>query len=172
MFILLDNLLKWTKQQLGRLKIANVKIDIAKNIEGLVNIFNVMFQYKGIQISLISPESVETLTDADIVKTIVRNLLSNACKFSPEDGKVEVTITETESHFTVEVKDYGCGISEDNLKKIISRKEHLTTLGTSNEEGSGLGLSLCIEFTKLLGGEFDISSSLGEGTTCRVILPK
>lgn len=72
----------------------------------------------------------------------------------------------------MEVKDYGCGISEDNLKKILARKEQLTTLGTSNEEGSGLGLSLCIEFSKLLGGEFEIKSTLGKGTTCRVNLPK
>lgn len=172
MFILLDNLLKWTKQQLGRLKIAKTTIDIASNVEGLVELYNVMFQSKGIQISINSPKYLEVVTDADVVKTIVRNLLSNACKFSYEGGKVEVTIDETANHFTVEVKDYGCGISEDNLKKILARKEQLTTLGTSNEEGSGLGLSLCIEFSKLLGGEFEIKSTLGKGTTCRVNLPK
>lgn len=172
MFILLDNLLKWTKQQLGRLRVAKTTIDIATSIEGLIELYNVMFQSKGIHISINSPKHLEVITDADVVKTIVRNLLSNACKFSYKGGKVVVTISETPNHFTVEVKDNGCGISEDNLKKILSRKEQLTTLGTSNEEGSGLGLSLCIEFSKLLGGEFEIKSTLGEGTSCRVTLPK
>lgn len=104
-------------------------------------------------------------TDIDMVKTIVRNLISNAVKFSYEKGLITVS-TKTDGDFVVvSVKDSGKGIKKEDQGKLLRSNTHFTSYGTNNEKGSGLGLMLCKDFVEQLGGKLWFDSEEGKGTT-------
>ena len=133
-----------------------------------------MSQNKRIDIRVASKQkNVEIFSDPDIVKTIIRNLLSNAMKFSYSNSEVIFDIEEKEDCVIISVEDFGCGIPECNKVSILGDKEMgYTSYGTDNEEGSGLGLSLCNEFTKKLGGHIWFESEENKGSKFYVCLPK
>ena len=125
-----------------------------------------------IQITEDSP-SIEIISDPDLVKTIIRNFISNALKFSYSGGRVQIHISNLENHIQVKVEDFGSGIAEDKKQNLLSDKETgYTSYGTNNEEGSGLGLSLCKEFTEKLGGEIWFESELEKGSSFYIKIPK
>lgn len=173
-FILLDNLLKWTKSQIGKLNLSVQKIDIVNIIHGLIDLYSLMSQNKRIKITVSSESKiVEMISDPDIIKTIIRNLLSNAMKFSYSDSEVIFNVEEKDECVIISVEDFGCGIPEEKKANILSDKEMgYTSYGTKNEEGSGLGLSLCNEFTKKLGGHIWFESEENKGSKFYVCLPK
>lgn len=174
LFILLDNLLKWTKTQTGKLNISIQKIDIISIVHGLIDLYNLMSRNKNINIKLASKiETLEVDCDPDIIKTIIRNLISNAIKFSYSGNEVIINIEEKENDVIISVKDNGCGISEENKSTILIKKDSgYTSYGTNNEEGSGLGLNLCVEFTHKIGGEIWFESELEKGSIFYVSIPK
>lgn len=173
-FILLDNLLKWTKSQIGKLNLSIQKIDIINIIYGLIDLYSLMSQNKKINIRVKSQmENVEMISDPDIIKTIIRNLLSNAIKFSYPNSEVIIDVEEKDDCVILSVEDFGCGIPEENKASILSDKEMgYTSYGTDNEEGSGLGLSLCTEFSLKLGGHIWFESEQNKGSKFFVSLPK
>lgn len=173
LFLLLDNLLKWTKTQTGKLRIVSQKIDIIGIINGLEDLYTIMSKSKDINISLkSSSSSIETVSDADLIKTILRNLIVNAIKFSYTGGNINITAEEQEDKIIIGIEDNGCGISEENKDKILSKENTYTTFGTNNEEGSGLGLNLCNEFVTKLGGRLWFESEEGVGTKFYFTIPK
>ena len=93
-----------------------------------------------------------------MVKTIMRNLMSNAIKYSNEGGRIVISVRETPTHAVISVRDFGTGISEENLPKLLNPEIHHTTYGTKNEEGSGLGLQLVQDLTRRNGGELTIDT--------------
>ncbi|MBP1630865.1 MAG: response regulator receiver sensor signal transduction histidine kinase [Bacteroidetes bacterium] len=173
LFLLLDNLLKWTKTQTGRLNIIRQKIDIIGIINGLEDLYTMMTKSKGIKISLISDSNqIETFSDTDLIKTILRNLIVNAIKFSYTGGEIKITVEVINNEIIIGIIDNGCGISEANKDKILSKENSYTTFGTNNEEGSGLGLNLCNEFVTKLGGRLWFESEEGVGTKFYFTIPK
>lgn len=174
LFILLDNLLKWTKNQIGKLHLTIQKIDIVGITHGLIDLYSLMTQGKNIKINVISDtESIEITSDTDIFKTIIRNLMSNAIKFSYSGSKINIYIKEKENSVEICVEDFGCGISPERQALILADKEiGYTSYGTNNEEGSGLGLNLCKEFTEKLGGKIWFESELNKGSKFYISLPK
>ncbi len=174
LFILLDNLLKWTKNQIGKLHLSIQKIDIIGITHGLIGLYSLMTQGKNIEINVISnSESIEIYSDTDIFKTIIRNLLSNAIKFSYSGSKIYISIDEKNDSVEICVEDFGCGISPERQALILADKEiGYTSYGTNNEEGSGLGLNLCKEFTEKLGGKIWFESELNKGSKFYISLPK
>ncbi len=174
LFILLDNLLKWTKNQIGKLHLSIQKIDIIGIIHGLIDLYSLMTQGKNIEINVISiSKSIEIYSDTDIFKTIIRNLLSNAIKFSYSGSKIYISIDEKNDSVEICVEDFGCGISPERQALILADKEiGYTSYGTNNEEGSGLGLNLCKEFTEKLGGKIWFESELNKGSKFYISLPK
>ncbi|MCI1778631.1 MAG: response regulator [Bacteroidales bacterium] len=172
-FALLDNLLKWTKSQTGALNVVFQNIDINELIESMVDVFNLMTQVKNISLETYGSKSpILVRADIDMIKTVLRNLLSNAIKFSHKGSSVEIRVEEDEKFAKVYVIDHGVGISEENMEKIMQDNSNLSTYGTENEEGSGLGLLLVKDFVKQNGGEFDIKSVEGEGSTFGFSLQK
>lgn len=171
-FSLLDNLLKWTKSQIGKLNVIPQEVDIVGVTAGIIEIFSMVAELKQIKIELESPEQVDICTDIDMLKTVVRNLLSNALKFSNPGGKVLVTIEDKEDRVIINVTDNGCGIKEEDQSKLLHVDTHYTTFGTKNEEGSGLGLLLCQDFVHKNGGELWFTSKVGEGSTFSFYIPK
>lgn len=170
-FSLLDNLLKWTKSQIGKLNVVYQDFDLVGVTEGVVEIFNMVAELKKIKIELRHPESLDVRADIDMVKTVIRNLVSNALKFSNSEGVITVNIKAEGEMAVVSVKDCGCGISEENQAKLFHADTHFSTFGTNNEEGSGLGLLLCQDFAIKNGGRLWFESSEGVGSTFYFSIP-
>ena len=110
--------------------------------------------------------------DENMVNLIFRNLLSNAMKFTPINGKIKISVIENSQFVQISVSDSGAGISEENIQKILSNDNFHTSRGTSNEKGTGLGLKLCKDFIKKNNGAFFIESKIGKGSTFVFTLPK
>ena len=167
---LLDNLLKWTKSQTGRLNVVKQELELNDIIPGVVEIFDTIAATKHIKLELKSEsDSLKVEADNDMLKTVVRNFLSNAIKFSPADSTIEIAMTKENEFAKVSVRDHGVGIASDRLDSIFHKGE--TTYGTGGEEGSGLGLQLCQDFARKNGGDCYVESVEGEGSTFSVLIP-
>ena len=165
-FVLLDNLLKWTKSQTGRLNtVFQDNVEILPLIRGEVELSEVVAELKNIRIKLNGDTNAKVRIDQDMIKTVLRNLVSNAIKFSNPESEVNVNIAEEEGQLLISVVDYGEGISQENQDKLFKADSHFTSFGTDNEEGSGLGLLLCKEFVTRNGGKIWFESKEGEGST-------
>ncbi|MBQ8711692.1 MAG: hybrid sensor histidine kinase/response regulator [Prevotella sp.] len=166
---LLDNLLKWTKSQTGRLNVVLQDLDLNDIIPGVVDIFEMIAATKKIKLSY-TGASIVVRADNDMLKTVVRNFMSNAIKFSPEDSTIEITVAKVDDDFAkISVRDHGVGIAADRIGTIFHKGE--TTYGTGGEEGSGLGLQLCQDFARKIGGDVMVESVEGEGSTFSVMVP-
>lgn len=170
-FSLLDNLLKWTKSQIGKLNVVYQDVDLVEVTDGVIEIFSMVASLKKIRIREMKPEKMMVNADIDMLKTVVRNLLSNAIKFSNENSEVLVKMEEVDGMAVVSVQDYGCGISEEGQKKLLHTDTHFSTFGTNNEEGSGLGLLLCKDFVVKNGGKLWFTSKEGEGSIFSFSIP-
>ena len=167
---LLDNLLKWTKSQTGRLNVVLQDLDLGDIIPGVVEIFDMIAQTKKIKLVYNAPsDSIVVRADNDMFKTVVRNFLSNAIKFSPEDSSIEITLQKEGEFAKVSVCDHGVGIAPERIANIFRKGE--TTYGTGGEEGSGLGLQLCADFSRKIGGDVKVESELGKGSVFSVYVP-
>ena len=170
-FSLLDNLLKWTKSQIGNLNVVYQDIDAVEVMDSVIDVFNMIAGLKKITIREEKPEKLPVCADIDMLKTVIRNLLSNAIKFSNENSEVLVKMEEQGDMVVVSVKDNGCGIDEEGQKKLLHTDTHFSTFGTNNEEGSGLGLLLCQDFVVKNGGKLWFTSKQGEGSTFYFSIP-
>ena len=167
---LLDNLLKWTKSQTGRLNVVLQDLDLNDIIPGVVDIYEMIAQTKKIKLKYTGAGTpIVVRADNDMLKTIVRNFLSNAIKFSPENSIIEISMNADCDFAKISIKDHGVGISQDRIDTLFHKGE--TTYGTGGEEGSGLGLQLCKDFATKIGGDVMVESVLGEGSTFSVLVP-
>ena len=167
---LLDNLLKWTKSQTGRLNVVFQDFDLADVVPGVVDIFVMIAETKHIELKLDMGNSpVMVRADKDMLKTVIRNFISNAIKFSNEGSTIDIFVTLQDKFAKINVRDHGVGISEDRLHNLFRAGK--TTYGTNNEEGSGLGLQLCQDFAEKNGGSVCVESVQGEGSTFSVLVP-
>ena len=167
---LLDNLLKWTKSQTGRLTVVLQDLDLMDIIPGVVEIFEMIAQTKHITLELVKPEApLKVNADNDMLKTVLRNFMSNAIKFSPENSTIQIIMAQEGDFAKVSVKDQGVGIAADRLDSIFHKGE--TTYGTGGEEGSGLGLQLCQDFARKNGGDCYVESVEGQGSTFSFTVP-
>ena len=167
---LLDNLLKWTKSQTGRLNVVYQDIDLDDIVPGVVDIFKMIAEMKKIDLKyLTADEKLTVHADNDMIKTIIRNLLSNAIKFTPEGKAVEVFYKREGDFARISIRDHGVGIAPERVGTIFHTGE--TTYGTGGEEGSGLGLQLCQDFARKNGGDAQVESVLGEGSTFSFTIP-
>jgi two-component system sensor histidine kinase/response regulator len=167
---LLDNLLKWTKSQTGRLNVVLQDLDLNDIIPGVVDIFEMIAQTKKIKLAFQGTDApLVVRADNDMLKTVVRNFMSNAIKFSPEESTIEITMKPEGDFAKISVRDHGVGIAADRLETIFHKGE--TTYGTGGEEGSGLGLQLCQDFARKNGGDVMVESVEGQGSTFSVMVP-
>lgn len=164
LFTLLDNLLKWTKSRLGKLNVVFQDIDFYQIIAGVVDIMSPIASLNHITIKLGSECSAIVNADIDMVKTILRNLIINAIKFSHDGDSIDVNTYIDGNNAVCEVVDHGMGISEEH-QEILRNEMSLTTQGARQEEGSGLGLQLCREFVLRNHGQFWFKSVYEQGST-------
>lgn len=167
---LLDNLLKWTKSQTGRLEVAYQNLELNDIVPGVVDIFTMIAEMKKIKLQYIpSEEHLKVRADNDMMKTVVRNFISNAIKFTPEGKGIEVFYKKSGEFAKISVRDHGVGIAPERIDTLFHKGE--TTYGTGGEEGSGLGLQLCADFARKNGGDVMVESTLGEGSTFSFLVP-
>ena len=177
-FSLLDNLLKWTKSQLGKLSNVPQPIDLVGLVDGVIEVFKPIAESKSIALALErSIESVEVVVDVEMIKSVVRNLISNAIKFSHKDTtvttRVETRMDERNglNEVIVIVSDKGCGIKEEDQPKLLNEATHFTTFGTNSEDGSCVGLLLCKDFVAKNNGQLWFTSKPGAGSDFCFSLP-
>jgi len=169
---LLINLLEWALSQTGSIKYSPTYIDVASLITDNMKLFEANANKKNIQI--LSQSNIENLyafADLNMINTVVRNLLSNALKFTNKGGKVTVNYGIVENNAVIRISDTGIGIAKDDLMKLFRLDVTHSTFGTSNEKGTGLGLILCKEFIEKNFGEIFVESEVGKGSTFTILLP-
>jgi two-component system sensor histidine kinase/response regulator len=167
---LLDNLLKWTKSQTGRLNVVYQDMDLNEVVPGVVDVFVMIAEMKKVKLTFLpNNDRFMVHADNDMIKTVIRNFISNAIKFSNEGSSIEVFITRQDNFAKVSIRDHGIGIAPDRIDGLFHKGE--TTYGTGGEEGSGLGLQLCADFSRKNGGDVMVESTLGEGSTFSCLIP-
>ena len=171
-FSLLDNLLKWTKSQLGKLTVIPQKLDISGLADGVVEVTNSVAEVKHIKLIRTDHESFFVYVDIEMIKSVLRNLISNAVKFSNPDSEIKVGIKAEDGKVIVSVTDSGKGIKKEDQHKLLKDSTHFTTYGTNSEEGSGLGLLLCRDFARKNGGELWFESEENLGSVFSFSLPQ
>jgi len=169
---LLDNILKWIKNQRKELLPCKTDIDVVALFRSEMEVFSRFSKVKDLKLNLFSQENSFVNADVDLLKTVFRNILSNAVKFSKIGGNVDITISELGKFIKIEIKDYGVGISEEAKEKILDKDVFYTTFGTANEEGFGLGLRLCYDFVRLNNGKLWFESEEGKYSIFSFTIPK
>jgi len=170
---LMDNLLSWSLLQMAGQKINLDKFNITDEVRKNIDLYNTIAKNKGVSLKLdTSDEVLEVTGDKEMSNMILRNLISNAVKFTEKDGEINCKLTQENGHVRVEVVDSGVGIPKETLEKLFASKEHITTRGTENEKGIGIGLKLCKEFAEKQGGTIKISSKQGVGSNISFSLPE
>ncbi len=168
---LLEDILMWARTQQGKIPF-NPQIlsfsDICKNV---VDVLKPNAKAKNITINYSASDEINIFADIDMLKTVFRNLLSNAIKFTNTGGTIRITAVQTDSNVTISVSDDGIGIKPDALTKLFDISQVLTTKGTAEETGTGLGLLLCKEFVEKHGGKIWVESEIGEGSDFKFTLP-
>jgi len=174
-YILLENLLSWAKSQSGKIafkpKSTDCKTIVSDSISLLVN----LAKRKNIKLSTDIPDKTMVYCDAELISTVIRNLIANAIKFSFHDSTVMIRTGKKKIHgkdmLIISVEDQGVGISKEGLKMLFSKDIQYTTYGTDNEKGSGLGLKICQEFIEMNGGQIWVDSKKNKGAVFSFSLP-
>ncbi|WP_370088787.1 tetratricopeptide repeat protein [Ekhidna sp.] len=168
---LLDNLLNWALLQNGMIPYQPEKVNIKNSIDSVFELLKPLAEMKGLELINQSDENVFVYADEKAVNTILRNLISNAIKYTDDDGQVKVDIKDEGVSASIIINDSGTGISAEQLPKIFELEKE-SKQGTRGEKGSGLGLVLCKELVELNKGSIGVESSPGNGSTFKFNLPK
>lgn len=169
---LLENLLEWARSQSGSILIQPETLSLNQLISNNVELLKPQAKNKQIALSLSLTENLHVYADRNLLNTILRNLISNAIKFTEADGEVQITASHSSSsEVQVSVKDNGIGISPAILEKLFKVEHKFSTPGTANEKGTGLGLLLCKEFIERSKGRLEIESEEEVGSCFRFTLP-
>lgn len=170
-FELLNNLLDWARTQQKKLnpkpELINLNQFTANTITQIKNISTP----KNIEIVNNIPENISTFSDQSMLRSILKNLLTNGIKFTPARGKIYVDAKKNGSMVEVTVRDTGIGMTPDQTQGLFKKDNPITSLGTENEKGTGLGLQICKEFIELNGGKIWVESVFGNGSSFHFSLP-
>ncbi len=173
LYKLLDNLLTWSRIQRGTICFEPMKYDISAIIKDCVRILNTNALLKKINLTSEFNNELIAQIDVNMISTVILNMVSNAIKFTNENGNIQVIgIDNYDDTITVLVKDDGIGISPSKLENLFRIDVNNSTEGTSNEKGTGLGLILCKEFVEKHNGTIRVESNINSGTTFYFTLPK
>jgi signal transduction histidine kinase len=168
---LLRNLLDWSLSQTGKLSIRKEHINFNNFLTEILPTLEAAAKQKGISLEVEITEEITILVDKAMVATILRNLVSNAIKFSNPNSKILISAHMDNSFGYISVTDYGVGMPEESVKNLFALDKNISTLGTNNEKGTGLGLVLCKEFATLSKGDIFVESELNIGSTFTLRVP-
>jgi two-component system sensor histidine kinase/response regulator len=171
-YSLLENLLEWSRTQRGLINFNPIHFDLSEIVKNTFALSVLSANSKKIELINKVDISSEVYGDANLLNTVIRNLVSNSIKFTPENGSIEVNFKSDGKSNLISIKDTGVGMSQETLDKLFRIDSSVSTLGTSQETGTGLGLILCKEFVGMHSGKICVESELGKGSTFYIELPK
>jgi len=168
---LLANLMEWTQTQTGRMEFAPGQFDLSDHLTNTFVLFNSIAAQKSITLKKIIPTGLLGFADKAMISTVMRNLISNAIKFSRPHSEITVKAEVQKNELMISVSDHGVGIPKEGIEKLFRIDENYTTAGTQKEQGTGLGLILCLEFIKKHGGRIWVDSEVGAGSVFYFTIP-
>ena len=163
-FHLMDNLLQWSRSRLNRITPKTSVYNLREVVTNSVQMFNTILDYREIEFKNTIAENVTILGDQELLSCVIRNLVSNAIKYTPCGGAINISCSEKNGLCTILVSDTGKGINTNIISKLFNENNYNSTAGLMQEQGSGLGLKLCKEFVELNGGKIWIKSKEDSGT--------
>lgn len=171
-YTLMENLLDWSRIQTGRMVYDPYNLSIAEIVSGIENLYLQKFKEKNIAFKSELCDKCITYADSYMIETILRNLVSNAIKFTNTGGTISISSEQLENEMLIKVTDTGVGMSENQISNLFKLDQTSSTIGTAGERGTGLGLMLCKELVEKQGGRIWIESIFNSGTTFYFTLPK
>lgn len=171
-FKLLSNLLEWSMLQIHGSEYNPQIINLNSIIDENIKLFDIMAMDKNIKMLNNINEKIDLCADLNMTESIIRNLLSNALKFTRDNGEVKISAIKKNGFAEISVSDTGIGMSQFQIEKLFKLNRDTNKEGTNNEKGTGLGLILCKEFIANHGGEIWAESKINEGTTFKFTLPQ
>ena len=168
----LNNLLSWGQNQMNGLVTNPEVIALDELVARNINLHSETALNKSIKLTSNLSRKTLAWTDGDQIDLVIRNLISNAIKFTPNNGMIRVTSREKNNYWEISIKDTGIGMDRKALSQIFNENENHTTYGTNNEKGTGLGLSLCKEMVEKNNGTIWADSNVNQGTTIYFTVPK
>jgi two-component system sensor histidine kinase/response regulator len=168
---LLENLLDWAKTQTGQIDFKPENQNLKPIIQAIVHILNSSAKIKNITLNGFQSDDIIAYADLNMLNTVLRNLVSNAIKFTDSGGKIDIYAVSEKNLIEITVADNGVGMTEENMNKLFRIDTSITTTGTANERGSGIGLILCKEFVEKHGGKIWVESEVGKGSKFVFTLP-
>ena len=168
---LLEQILLWVKSQSGKLELNIEQFDFKEETSKLVQSFENIAIQKGIQIEIVQTEKTGLLADLNIFKTVIRNLISNAIKFTKENGNIVIYAEKQDQNILITVSDNGIGMEEKIIANLWETDNNYTSKGTNCEKGTGFGLNICKELIEKHGGKIWAESVPGEGSKFTFSLP-
>ena len=168
----LNNLLSWGQTQMNGATTNSTIVKLNTLVNNNINLLAETAKKKSISLTNEMPDNILIFSDPNQIDIVIRNIISNALKFTPKDGKITIDAQEKYQFIEVTIKDTGIGMSEEDLSKVFATNQSHTTFGTNNEKGTGLGISLCKEMLENNGGNLWAKSKLEKGTTFYFTIPK
>ncbi len=168
---LLENLLNWSRSQLGNIEFDKSVFSVNKLIEDNVQLYSSSAKIKGISVATNLNKNYFALADSNSINLVFRNLLSNSIKFTPKNGKIDISVTDEGEKVKVEISDTGVGMEKDIVENLFNSKSFYSTRGTEDEKGTGLGLMLCKDFIEKNGGTIFAESILNVGSKFIFTIP-
>ena len=169
--VLLDNLLDWEKSQTGKINFSPEKLILSNIIYEIIDISNSNTKIKNISLNFNKSDDFDVFADINMLKTVLRNLISNAIKFTNSNGKIDIYTVQKQNMVEITISDNGIGMSNDKCNKLFNIGTDIITRGTAGEKGFGLGLLLCKEFVEKQGGKIWAESEIGKGSNFKFTLP-
>ena len=168
---LLEDILVWARAQSGKVPFNPQNLNLTDLFKNIIEVLYPNAKLKNIVMSCLTTDQLNVFADIDMLKTILRNLVSNAIKFTNKGGAIKINAEVNPGNVTISVSDDGIGIDPDHLTKLFDISQVMTTTGTAKETGTGLGLLLCKEFTEKHGGKIWVESVYGKGSDFKFTLP-
>lgn len=168
---LLKNLIEWSRLQTGRMEFNRKETDIVSVIGEVTELLYASARQKGIRITKQVPSKLNVMADKQMVSAVIRNLISNAIKFTKPGGNIHISAVSRPNDILVTVSDDGIGIKPEVMGKLFSIEGNISTRGTNREEGTGLGLVLCKEFIAKHGGDIWVEPEIPNGSRFMFTLP-
>jgi signal transduction histidine kinase len=169
--ILVENILYWTASQLKGVEVRKESFDLYRVVEENINLFQTVALGKKLTLDQTVQKPMIIITDRNIINLAIRNLLANAIKFSHEGKAVRIMANKEVDGLTIRVSDEGVGMNEETIHGLLEPDQSISTSGTKNESGTGLGLALCREYLSKINGQLTIESQPGKGSTFTVFIP-
>ena len=168
---LIENLLNWSRSQTGNISLSPKNIKLYDIVTDTISICSLQAKEKNIRLINNIDENEQVFADFDTISVVIRNITTNAIKFTEQQGHVLFSSFRENNHINIQIADSGVGIEPKNLSKLFLLDHDKTTQGTSKESGTGLGLIVCKDFVEKNNGRIRIDSTLGEGTTVTISVP-